>query len=325
MKGKALALKSSGNMNDFPTPSQKNHKDKLDVALFFIKILDGTWYVSLLTNNMYRLSIFSILFFITLPTSFALGTGTLADSGSIDESKSIKELHDNIKDLKVEKRDLWEKWARFNKESGRINDFIKTSLTEEDKKQLEELLTTYYSHKSELEDALKIASSQEKDSQSVKNNLLKLKLELYKSLTVYVKIEKLKEYVAYIKSNLEIVKEDSQIKDDLYRKEEILWRKVEEVKQKIEANNKLLDEKIKELLTEKISQKINNLLQNPKFIVLEIEKKKAIFQATLQKITEKKESLKNIHDQTTFAQKKVEIYTIVEDKLKEVIAGFWQN
>jgi hypothetical protein len=268
--------------------------------------------------------IFSILYIYL--TAFAYGYESVdlegTGSSNIDENKTIKELHDNIKDLKVEKRDLSETWIQFTKENGGINDFIKTDLNTEDKKNLENLLKTYYKDQDALEKDLKQNATKEGSSENTKHALIELKLDLYKSLTGYIKIDKLKEYVAYIKSNIEVVKEDKNIKEEIYKKEELLNKKVDAIKEKIEANNKLLDEKIKQLLKEKISEKINNLLQNPKFTVLETEKKRAVFEATLTKITQKKDSLKGIHDQTSLAQKKIEIYEIVEEKLREMIAQF---
>ena len=134
-----------------------------------------------------------------------------------DESKSIKELHNSIKDLQVEKRDISQKWDKLNKESSKIHDFIKTDLSEEDLKDLENILNNYFLKRESLDQLLKLSPTQ----QSIKDDIITIKLELYKLLTPYIRTEKHQDYILYIKSNVDLLNEDKHIKDDLSRKEEI--------------------------------------------------------------------------------------------------------
>lgn len=262
---------------------------------------------------------FLVLLVLSYVPFFAFAeTGEL---NSADESMSIKELHENIKDLKLAKQNLSAKWNTFASENGGMSDFIKDDLSEIDIANIEELLSEYFSQKESIDAQLGQTSETEAQS-TLKNKAIQLKLDLYKSLTTYIKTEKLKDYLAYIKSNLEIIKEDTEIKNDISRKEEILDRKVEAIKEKIETNNRLLDEKIRSIVSLKIEEKIQLLQNHPKFIPLSTDQKKAVFEATLKKISEKKQTLKNIYDKTTIVEKKIEIYEIIEEKLKTIISQY---
>lgn len=314
MRVNDLVSKSSSKLHKKITKKTRR-KDVCLYDVYKLRVtLSSDWSIPM--KKLLLLLFLYLLYFPQLQAS----TGVTNDVN--DESKTIKELHESIKGLKIEKRDLTEKWKELSKENGKITDFIRQELTPDEEKIIEDILSLYFSQRDALEEELKKISLTLTDAQGVKEEIIKLKLDLYKSLTPYVKVEKLKDYVAYIKNNLEIVIEERNLKEDIYRKEEILWRKVEAVKEKIEANNKMLDEKIRQLIKEKVGEKIQKLLDNPNFVSLENAKKKLVFEATLKKIQEKKESLRKIYDQTTFVEKKIEIYSVVEEKLKEYIAKY---
>ncbi len=314
MRVNDLVSKSSSKLHKKITKKTRR-KDVCLYDVYKLRVtLSSDWSIP-----MKKLLLFLFLYLLYCPQ---LQASTGVTDGANDESKTIKELHESIKGLKIEKRDLTEKWKELSKENGKITDFIRQELTPDEEKIIEDILSLYFSQRDALEEELKKISLTLTDAQGVKEEIIKLKLDLYKSLTPYVKVEKLKDYVAYIKNNLEIVIEERNLKEDIYRKEEILWRKVEAVKEKIEANNKMLDEKIRQLIKEKVGEKIQKLLDNPNFVSLENAKKKLVFEATLKKIQEKKESLRKIYDQTTFVEKKIEIYSVVEEKLKEYIAKY---
>jgi len=84
----------------------------------------------------------------------------------------------------------------------------------------------------------------------------------------------------------------------------------------------VLEVKIEEAVREKLNEKIKKILDNENFKNLQLSSKKSIFESTLEKIIAKKETLKKIENKTSIVQKKIEVYEIVENKLKEVMSGF---
>lgn len=240
---------------------------------------------------------------------------------TIDQNKKIKELQENLQELSNEKSGLKDTWEQFRQENGKIVNFIKENLSEESKQTIENLVEKYYADKDILEKKLREIASNLEDTQNIKWEILKLKLTLYKELVSYIEPTKLQEYVNYIKGNIEIEKKDNEIAEDIYRKEEILERKVDTIKEKIAENKKILDEKMQNAVQEKLNEKIKSILDNQKFQTLSYESKTQIFSSVLKKSQEKKWLLQQIEFKTSLVQKKIEIYEIVEQKLIEVIQG----
>lgn len=240
---------------------------------------------------------------------------------TIDQNKKIKELQENLQELSNEKSGLKDTWEQFRQENGKIVNFIKENLSEESKQTIENLVEKYYADKDILEKKLREIASNLEDTQNIKWEILKLKLTLYKELVSYIEPTKLQEYVNYIKGNIEIEKKDNEIAEDIYRKEEILERKVDTIKEKIAENKKILDEKMQNAVQEKLNEKIKSILDNQKFQALSYESKTQIFSSVLKKSQEKKWLLQQIEFKTSLVQKKIEIYEIVEQKLIEVIQG----
>jgi len=207
---------------------------------------------------------------------------------TIDQNKKIKELQENLQELSNEKSGLKDTWEQFRQENGKIVNFIKENLSEESKQTIENLVEKYYADKDILEKRLREIASNLEDTQNIKGEILKLKLTLYKELISYIEPTKLQEYVNYIKGNIEIEKKDNEIAEDIYRKEEILERKVDTIKEKIAENKRILDEKMQNAVQEKLNEKIKSILDNQKFQALSYESKTQIFSSVLKKSQEKK-------------------------------------
>jgi len=231
---------------------------------------------------------FSLFLFSPL---FANTGETLSDETNIitiDQNKKIKELQENLQELSNEKSGLKDTWEQFRQENGKIVNFIKENLSEESKQTIEDLVEKYYADKDILEKKLREIASNLEDTQNIKGEILKLKLTLYKELVSYIEPTKLQEYVNYIKGNIEIEKKDNEIAEDIYRKEEILERKVDTIKEKIAENKRILDEKMQNAVQEKLNEKIKSILDNQKFQALSYESKTQIFSSVLKKSQEKK-------------------------------------
>ncbi len=236
-----------------------------------------------------------------------------------EDTVTIRELQRNIQNLNEEKES---KWENFRQENGKINDFIEAKIGNDELQKIEEIVNNYYTKKEELEKSIAEKTKGWESTKEIKDELLKIKLDLYKKLVPYIKKDQLQEYLSYIKWNIETEQEDKNIKEEIIKNQEIIDKKVSLIKEKIEENKKVLEVKIEEAVKQKLNEKINKILNNGNFKVLQLTSKKSIFESTLEKITAKKETLEKIENKTSIVQKKIEVYEIVEDKLKEVMNGF---
>lgn len=237
-------------------------------------------------------------------------------STQADNTITIKELQKNIQTLTEEKKS---KWESFRQENGKINNFIEVNLDNDSLLKIEEFVNSYYSKKDELEKKIEEKAKQSEDIKELKEEILKIKLDLYKKFVPYIKKDQLQEYLSYIKWNIETEITDKNIKEEIIKNQEIINKRISEIKEKIEENKKVLEAKIEEAVKQKLEEKIKIIRENEKFKKLSEESKRSIFESTLKRIVAKKEILEKIENKTSIVQKKIEVYEIVEKRLKEVI------
>lgn len=272
--------------------------------------------------KLYFIFILCVLFFLKGEGIYAYSSSpsySVAYEIANDSEKTIKELQENIKNLTVEKFSFKSKWESFRQENGKINDFIESPLSENDVKDIELLISNYYAWVELIEKSIEEKAKVLENTNELKQELLNSKIELFKKLVPYIKKDKLTDYLSYIKGNIEIEKNEKNITDEIFRHQWIIDIKLSAIKEKIEENRKVLEAKIEESVTLKVDEKISKILENEKFKLLNAESQVRVFEMTFQKISEKKEILKKIESKTTIIDKKIEIYTIVENKLIEVI------
>lgn len=272
--------------------------------------------------KLYFIFILCVIFFLR-GESLSAYSGTpyysVAYESSTESWKTIKQLQENIKNLTVEQLSFKSKWESFRQENGKINDFIVSPLSEIDAKDIELLISNYYVWVELIEKSIEEKAKILESTNDLKQELLNNKIELFKKLVPYIKKDKLIDYLAYIKGNIEIEKNEKNITDEIFRHQWIIDIKLNAIKDKIEENRRVLEAKIEESVTLKVDEKITKILENEKFKLLNTESQVRVFEMTFQKISEKKDILRKIESKTTIIDKKIEIYTIVENKLKEVI------
>ncbi len=236
-----------------------------------------------------------------------------------DSYRSLKDIQESIKTLNAEKDSIQQKWGKFFEENWKIQEFLKTDLTDEDTNAIESMISIYTQQKWVLETELVQASKEWTDTNGIKDQILKLKLDLYKQFVPYIPVSKLDEYLDFIKWNIAIVKNDKEVKDELYKQQELFDKKVDSLREKIQENKKYLDEKIRAAIDKRIDDKINDILRNPDFLALKLESKLSIFQRILEKISERKDTLTAIKEKTTIVDKKIELFELFESKIQDII------
>lgn len=230
--------------------------------------------------------------------------------------KTIIEINSNIKELEREKIDLDDKWEKFQQEHGAISDFIKTNLSEREKFEIEEINYIYNSRKKSLELKLVEKVKTLKDSEDIKIQLIELKKEFYKDIIKYVDISKTQDFLTYIKWDIEFNEKNKEVKEELYKEKVILQEKVDTLKEKMEAHQQLITERIENIVREKVWEKIKEIQSKEKYILLSQSEKILLFEKTLEKTIWKRWELENIENKSSIIQKKIELYKIIEMELQ---------
>lgn len=215
-----------------------------------------------------------------------------------DLKQSISLLQDKQKEIYINNPDLSSiediKW------------FLKFDLTDDQIIEVNKIIWEYNSYKESI-----------KNDENYQGLLMSKKRETYKNITIYVKQDKLDEYLDYIKNNLETVKKDIDIKSEINKKQELLEAKVDAIKEKIKENKDEVENNLIDIINQKIDEKINNLKNNNDFQKLNLNKKKYVIAQIIKKIEFKKES--KIKSWNSIKEREIYVYDTLLDKLKELV------
>ena len=283
---------------------------------------------------MKKLVLFCVIWCISLLSS-PLTSGFSGDIDTMPEDKTssswsivetekvetIKELRENITELESEKKRLKEDWQNFLSENGKIQDFLKEDIPEEDEEKLREIIDLYTIYKQRVDSELEISDDEEK-TEELRQELLRLKQDLYKKLVYFIKIEKLDDFLTYVRWDLSVNEKRKDVDEEIDEDTKKLEEKVQVIRNKIQENKRVLDERIRVVIEKKLDEKISKILSDERFTKLDIEAKKQLFVITLEKLRIRKEALNSMPDKTSLVHKKIETFNIIEQKLIEVMNGF---
>lgn len=185
---------------------------------------------------------------------------------------------------------------------------MKLDLTQEDLEDISQKLDNFLNQKSLLKSKVDDAIKNGDDTKSVKDEWIKLQLDFYKQLIPYLQVSKLQDFLAYIKNSLSDSLQDQEVRTN-----------IDILREKIEQNKKLLDEKIRTAVQDRIEQKILEITENPDFKKLPIQSKITIFKKVLEKVKEREVELSKIKEKTTILKKKIELFQLFESKVAEFI------
>ncbi len=255
------------------------------------------------------------LFFLVFISFFWF---TFASQTEVKTSElSIKELKNNIIELKKEEINLNQKTKQFIEENKWLKNFFLENLNSDDNSKINSVISDYNSEKSKLEELLSTKDSV-KEQDEIKKDILLLKKDVYKSLLIYVKKDKLDDYMDFIKQDVIFSKDKKDIKIALSENEQALAEKMSNIKEKIKENNNSLETKIEKLIREKITVKLTKIVESEKFQKLEQVQKEKILNSLLSSIVKNRIALEKSEDKVS--QKKVELYKIVEEILMKFIS-----
>ena len=242
-------------------------------------------------------------------------------SWNIDNNKTIKQLSNEVQELKQEKEELHKKILELQNTLLK-SWFLKENLNIKAKERIKLIIDWYKIQKKQYEKLLIEKSSSLESTKEIKIKLIELKKNLYASLVPYIKENKLNEYLEFVKKDLYTLKEDKDLKENSIKKNVILQEKVKKIKEKIIEHKKETQQILKEKIIKKIDQKIQALKVNNKFKNLKKEQKIKIIDYIIEKINKKIEEMNKIVNKTEILKTKIEIYEILKEKfikLKEEI------
>ncbi|GEM_PF-6520880 len=197
--------------------------------------------------------------------------------------------------------------------------FVKEDLSTEEKQSLQDIIYIYNSKRKELDLKLIEKVKELNNTQELKQKLIELKKTFYNDVSIYVAHEKIDSFLEYIKGDIELNEKNKEVKEKLYKKSIIFKEKVDSIKGKIEENKKTLDERLYNLIKQKLSEKIVSLEAKEKYKNFTFEEKVILFEKILAKAKTKKQELEIRFKVTASIEKKIEIYTVIEQVLVEKI------
>ena len=233
-------------------------------------------------------------------------------------SKTIKEGLTEVETLKLEEKKNNIKLSKLKRVLN-IEDFFKLDLNLEQKDNLRNIMAIYNNHKNELEKKLETESERLNETEEIINEVVENRMDIYKKLVPFVKTDKYKEYLEFIKEDIIILKENTGIKDDIYKKEVILKEKVDIIKEKIEEHEELLSQRLKDLITRKIDEKILSFTTNEKFIKLSKNEKEDVVKNIIFKTSSQIEKLEILENKTRIWVTKLQIYITIDEKLQKLL------
>ena len=239
--------------------------------------------------------------------SFWLDKDTVLD----DNKKTIKELKNNIEDLKEEKVNLKEKYNLLIEETWELKKFFNSNLKDEDYSTIKEIVKEYNVSTKKIEEKIKKNAKEFENSETEKKLFLIEKIKVYKKLVPFIDKTKLDNYLEYIKWDLKILGENKDVSEQIYVKEEIISKKVEKIKEKIVKNNEVINEKLKKIVNKKIEEKIDLLKNSEKFKNLDNEWKRNVISKIQSSIQEKIDAWEKDEKKSTISKKKLELYKLL--------------
>ncbi len=214
---------------------------------------------------------------------------------------TITELKQSITLLQEKQKDIFIK----NPDLSSISDikvFLKDDLDESQVNEIKKIITEYNTFK-----------ENNIDSDNYQSDLLLIKKETYKKLTLYVKSENLDQYLEYIKNNLETIKQEKDIKTEIIKKQEILENKVDAIKIKIKESKDDFENNINDIIKVKIDEKLKIIRENKDFKKLDLEKRKYVIEQIIKKVELKKAEKEKSGNQ--IKEREFYVYDIVLERL----------
>lgn len=238
-----------------------------------------------------RLILFVITFFISSLNTYSYSW----ELGDFSDGESITQINQNIKNLDKNKDENLKNQKKFL-ETYKLDKYIKSNILPEEIWEIKEIAKKYGIENEKLEkefnwllSEIKVTSTQEDifEIEKIKINILELKKDLYKNLTLYIDDNQYKEYLKFVWEEVKSVKIAQDLKTQIVFEKIKLNKKVTVIEEKIQENNEKLQNDINNLVEQHIKIKIEEFQKNEKFQKLSIEWKIKVLDITINKVQNK--------------------------------------
>ncbi len=220
-----------------------------------------------------------------------------------EKPKTIKQLKENIEVLRSKKVINFSIFEKFKIEHWELQNYFSKNLTSENFSEIEKIISNYKKQK-EI-----IKSSSDNKIQKLVN----LEKEFYNSLLVHIDKDKITLYNTFVEKKIATIKKEDEIKLEIKDNKKQIEKKVSIIKDRIEENNKVQEEKINSLIKIRVKAQIDKFKNSDHFSKLPEDKQELIFKLILQKIQNRKEKSINLSEKT------LKLYSIIEEVLLEII------
>lgn len=259
--------------------------------------------------------LFAIIFFFSITLlSYAKESDYL-----FANTMTIKELWQNIEKLKEEQEKLKKENDKLSKDYKELIWFIKDDLTNEEIKAISDAIRTYLDKRDSIETRLKIQIDSLIDTTSTKNELLIEKANFYKYIAKYVDINKKEKFIEHIKYNIQATKERKDLIEEILKNQNLMDKKVNYLKWKIEDHKIELNAQIEESVKNKVNERIDTIDQNEKYKLIDIETKNQIYINFINDIKQKLKELEKSPLNESYKQTRALIYNTMIENLEEKI------
>lgn len=272
-----------------------------------------------IVNTFTFFALVLLLLCIPIQSVFWASGASIELESAPEKPQTLREYQENIQNLKQEKQRLEFKWTSFRIWNENLWDFIKTDLSEDETKKLENTILNYIDQSNLLENDIDKTIESWEPVEDIKKELLMLKQAFYKNLIVYIQIDKLDDFTSYVNSDLNFREQSKIVAIKIDQQSIQRNERVEEIQEQIEDNSVMLRKQIKDKITLKIEQKLDEFSEQEKFQNLSNEMKIQIFEKLIVKLNEKKENLGWGINTTSIIDEKIFMYTTIEEALNNYI------
>ena len=221
--------------------------------------------------------------------------------------KSLRDIDNTLSVLEQQKKELYQNWDNFRLWNWKLTDFIRKDLTENNKRELEEIILFYLQEK------------EKNASNPSSHNSQKLRDTFFTQLEPFISSQKKTLFYDYKNKGAEFEENVQSITQEISSFQDEKEKRVDSLRSKIEENSSLLRNQIKSSISEKVYTRLNIFIEQKNFKNLDASIKKEIFTKLLIKMTDTRRELENQAQLTTVIRDRATAYRVIEDILEEYI------
>jgi hypothetical protein len=246
-----------------------------------------------------------------------------ASSLETKKPQTLLEMHAEKQELEKQEDVLQFKWNTFRLWNDTLEDIVKLNLTNLEKQNLEEIITTYLKSEKKLENKLNNSIKSGKEIENIKLRLRDWKHSFYKELIPYIQIIKLEAFKNYVNSDLNYNEKSKDIQSKIEQKDVEQENRLEELYYNRDDSARDLRKNIEASITLKVTPKIDAFVAKKWFLELSNDLKIEVFLNIVNKFEFAIEELENTQNPTRALEERIIWLEVVVDILDTYI-GSWK-